>query len=75
VTDNGEPVDPADLEQPWVPYTVDGVFDLIDYYAGQGHVAAVFDEDTGVPLALHFDPIISGIDDELTVNVQVDWPG
>lgn len=75
VTDRGEPVDPADLQQPWAPYTVEGVFDLIDYYADQGQVAAVFDEDTGVPLALHFDPIINGIDDELTVNVQVDWEG
>ena len=73
VSDYGVAVDPAELIQPWTPYTVDGVFDLIDEYSGQGRVVAVFDRETGVPIELHFDPHVNGIDDELTVYVDVTW--
>jgi hypothetical protein len=73
VSDYGVEVDPAGLTQPETPYTVDGVFDLIDEYSGHGRVVAVFDRRSGVPIELHFDPYVDGIDDERTIYVDVTW--
>jgi len=71
VISNGEVVDPASLSQPWTPYTVDGLFDLIAEMEGEGNVAAVFDSETGAPINLWFDPILNGDDDELAKTVTV----
>lgn len=73
VSDYGVEVDPAELIQPETPYTVDGVFDLIDEYSGHGRVVAVFDRRSGVPIELHFDPYVDDIDDERTIYVDVTW--
>lgn len=71
VRNGADVIDAGSLEQPWNPYTVDGAFDLIRELDGQGHVAAVFEPDTGVPSALYFDPLPEAIDDELTLHIQV----
>jgi len=71
ITDNGQAVNAADLPQPWTPYTVGGVFKLIDQLAGEGGVEAVFDETTGAPVEVHFDPVVNGDDDEIDVYVTV----
>jgi len=69
---NGEDViDPKTLNQPWTPFTVDGVFDLIEELSSQGHVVAVFDPQTGAPTYLFFDPMPEVVDDELSVRIAV----
>jgi hypothetical protein len=75
VRNGAELIDPTTLDQPWSPYTIDGVFALIDELDGQGHVVAVFDPDTGAPLDLYFDPMPDAIDDELSLQISVTSPG
>jgi hypothetical protein len=75
VRNGADPIDPASLDQPWSPYTVDGVFELIEELAGEGHVVAVFDPETGVPTDLYFDPLPEAIDDELSLQVAVAGTG
>jgi hypothetical protein len=71
VRNDGEIVDPETLEQPWTPYTVDGVFDLIDELADDGAVVAVFDASTGAPTNVWFDPLPNAIDDELAKTITI----
>ncbi|MDW3213712.1 MAG: hypothetical protein R8G01_06945 [Ilumatobacteraceae bacterium] len=71
VRNGAEPIDPTTLDQPWSPYTIDGVFALLDELDGQGHVVAVFDPVTGAPSDLYFDPMPDAIDDELSLQVAV----
>lgn len=71
VRDGDTVIDPTTLQQPWTPFTVDGVFDLIASMEGQGNVAAVFDTETGAPINVWFDPILNGVDDELAKTVTV----
>ena len=71
VRNGAESIDPESLTQPWSPFTVDGVFALIDELNGEGHVVAVFDPESGVPTDLYFDPVPEAIDDELSLRVSV----
>ncbi|HEY3485573.1 MAG TPA: DUF6174 domain-containing protein, partial [Ilumatobacteraceae bacterium] len=68
---NGQSARADEYTAPWQPLTVDDVFELIDEMRGEGNVVAVFDETTGAPVALWFDPIVNAIDDELEVRVTV----
>ncbi len=75
VRNGNDTIDPTALQQPWTPYTVDGVFELINELSGQGNVAAVFDQQTGAPTDLFFDPMPEAIDDELSLQITVTDPG
>jgi len=74
VRNGADVIDPSTLDQPWTPFTVDGVFDLIDELSGQGHVLAVFDPQTGAPTDLFFDPMLEATDDELSVRIAITLP-
>jgi hypothetical protein len=71
VRNDGEIVDQSTFEQPWTPYTIEGVFDLIDELAGDGAIVAAFDASTGAPTDVWFDPLPNAIDDELAKTITI----
>jgi hypothetical protein len=71
VRNDEQVIDPTTLQQPWTPYTVQGVFDLIAELEGDGSVVAVFDTATGAPTHLWFDPLPNAIDDELAKTLTI----
>lgn len=71
VRNDDQVIDPTTLQQPWTPYRVQGVFDLIAALEGEGSVVAVFDASTGAPTNLSLDPLPNAIDDELAKTVTL----